>query len=238
MTPSFLRPAAAIAALIGLAACTADTTFSGNSLMVPVPGASQAPQAVRQDAPAPASPGATIAPVQRVVKDITIQPESFVITEGSAHDVVVIVTYTDGTYDSNVTWSSSDSTVVSVNPTTGRLAALKQGVASVVAQSPLDKAKKASSTVSVRPAEVTSVIARVTPAEATIKVGETIRLQAELQLSNGKVSPNVIWQSTNTNLASVTNGLVTGIKPGTVTVTAMAQDEPTKLAKSTITITE
>jgi uncharacterized protein YjdB len=238
MTRTLLLPALTSAMLLTLAACTADTTFSGNSVLIPVAGASQAP-AVAPAAPgATPSPSSTIAPTQKVIRDITIQPDNFVIEEGSAMDALVMVSYTDGTFDTNVTWSSSDATVLSVNPTTGRLTALKQGVASLVAQSPIDKAKKATSTVSVRPAPVTTVIARVTPAEATVKVGETIQLAAELQLSNGRLSPNVVWQSTNTTLASVTRGLVTGLKPGTVTITATAQDEPTKMAKAIVTITE
>ena len=223
--------------LLALSACTADATFSGNNILVP--GASPMPGAPTAVAPAATpAPSGTIAPVEKVVKDISIQPQSFVIEEGSAHDVIVVVSYTDGSYDSNVTWSSSDSTVVAVNPTTGRLTALKQGVASVVAVSPLDKAKMATTTVSVRPAEVTSVITRVTPTEATLKVGETVQLNAEIQLSNGKFSPNVVWKSTNTPVATVTRGLVTGVKPGVVTITATAQDEPTKSAQAVITVTE
>lgn len=186
-------------------------------------------------APTP-TPTSTIAPVERVVKDITIQPDSLVIPEGTAFDVIAVVTYADGSFDSNVTWSSSDNTVLSVNPTTGRLTGLKAGMASVVAQSPIDKTKRTTATVAVRAAEAAPAITRVVPTEATIRVGETVRLLAEIQLSNGKTSPNVVWSSGNTRVAMVSNGLVTGIAPGSVTVTAVAQDEPTKRASATITV--
>lgn len=182
------------------------------------------------------TPSGTIAPVQRVVKDITVQPDNLVIPEGTAFDVIAVVTYVDGSFDSNVTWSSSDNTVLSVNPTTGRLTGLKAGVASVVAQSPVDRTKRTTATVAVRAAEAAPAITRVVPTEATIRVGETVRLTAEIQLSNGRTSPNVTWQSGNTRVAMVSNGLVTGISAGTVTVTAIAQDEPTKRADAIIRV--
>lgn len=236
MAPTTYAILAALALLATIAGCDGTANITGNTVAVPVAGASGAPIA-GQPAASP-SPSSTIAPIEKLVKDITIQPEHMVVEAGTAYDVIAVVSYVDGSFDSNVTWSSSDATIVSVNPTTGRMTALKQGVASIVAQSPLDKTKKTTATVSVRPAEVNPVLTRVTPSSAKIRVGQTVQLSAEIQLSDGRTSPNVKWTSSNTRVATVSRGLVTGAVPGVTTIQATALDEPTKTASATIEVVE
>lgn len=174
----------------------------------------------------------------KVVSSVRVTPDTLVITAGSARDMVGNVAYTDGSFDSAVQWSSSDDTILSVNPTTGRVSGVKPGIATVVAASTLDPSKKNTATVTVRSADVVEAFASIDPKEATLKVGDTVRLNATIRLSDGSESPNVTWMTDNSSVALVSNGLVTAIAPGTTTITAMAVGDSTKKASAMITVTE
>lgn len=162
--------------------------------------------------------------------------DNIVLTAGDKLDLVANVLYEDNTRDSAITWSSSDNTIVSINPTTGAVSGVKDGLATVIAVSIKDTNKKASSTITVKKADVVEAITKITPKEAIIKVSETIRLDAKIQMSDGSVSPNVIWKSDNNSIALVSGGLVTGISEGTTTITAIASGDSTKKASAKITI--
>jgi uncharacterized protein YjdB len=63
-------------------------------------------------------------------------------------------------------------------------------------------------------------------------------MAAEIQTSNGKTSPNGSWSSSNSTVAVVSgDGLVTGVKSGTVTITFTADEKSTVKATTTVTVT-
>ena len=69
----------------------------------------------------------------------------------------------------------------------------------------------------------TAVGLSITPLSKTVFVGETAVLEARETLADGasRVATNVRWSSDNANVASVSaTGLITGIGPGEVTLTA------------------
>jgi len=165
-----------------------------------------------------------------------ISTDNLVVSEGAKVQVSGNVIYEDDTRDSAIEWSSSDNTILSVNSTTGDISGIKSGLATIVATSLKDKSKKDTLTVTVKKADVFEAITRVTPKESTLKVGETIQLQASIQMSDGKVSPNVVWKSANSSVALVTNGLVTAVGEGKTTITAVASGDSTKTAAATITV--
>lgn len=161
---------------------------------------------------------------------------NIVLTQGDKLDLVANVLYEDNTRDSAVTWSSSDNTIVAINSTTGAVSGVKDGLATVLAISIKDTGKKSSATVTVKKADVVEALTKITPKEASIKVGETVRLDAKIQMSDGTFSPNVVWKSDNTGIALVSGGLVTAIAEGTTTITAIASGDSTKKAMSKITV--
>jgi uncharacterized protein YjdB len=181
-----------------------------------------------------AQPGST-GPAKSVTA-VRLTPDTAVIATGSAKDFSASVAYGDGSVDGAVAWTSSDDTILNVNPTTGRATGVKAGVASVIAAAVADPARKVTATVTIRAGEVVDAILTIAPTEATLKVGETVRLQAKSQQSDGGMSPNVIWTSDNKAVALVSNGLVTAVSPGRTTVTATAAGDSTKQVSCAITV--
>ncbi len=117
-----------------------------------------------------------------------------------------------------VTWTSTDPTVVTVD-SNGNIEALKGGSATIKAQ--VDNVVgTAEVTVD---APVRSVT--LTPTAPAIEVTKTVQLSAQLADKGGNVltGRTITWTSSDDTVASVdANGLVTGLKGGTVTITAQA----------------
>ena len=118
-----------------------------------------------------------------------------------------------------VTWSSSDATVATVDPS-GLVTAASGGSAVVTAT-----AGAASGTAAVAVDQTPAEVA-VDPATHTlVALGDTIRLSAEALDANGNVvaAAQLAWSSSDTSVATVnSSGLVTAMANGTTTVTAVA----------------
>jgi uncharacterized protein YjdB len=168
---------------------------------------------------------------------VRVVPDSYVMNVSEAKDLLATVQYADGTFDSNVTWSSSDSRLVDVNPTTGRISAKAEGIASVIVASLADPSRRALVTVTVRKGLVQEAVTRVEPASVTLAVGDTRQLKASVQLTDGSLSPNVVWESSNQNVAMVSGtGLVTAVGKGRATITARASGDATRSATCDVTV--
>ena len=63
----------------------------------------------------------------------------------------------------------------------------------------------------------------VSPETAEVEVGKTVELTAEITPANA-TNKKVIWSSSDTDTATVENGIVTGVKEGTATITATTED--------------
>ena len=62
----------------------------------------------------------------------------------------------------------------------------------------------------------------IDPESATMKVGETRTLSVNYNPAKASNKPEVVWTSSNTSIATVSNGVVTTTKAGTVVITATA----------------
>jgi len=76
----------------------------------------------------------------------------------------------------------------------------------------------------------------VTPATANVAVGATITLTATVEPANA-ANKKINWSSSNDAIAAVSNGVVTGIAPGQVTITAASAANPAKRASCAVTVT-
>jgi uncharacterized protein YjdB len=134
----------------------------------------------------------------------------------------------------NVTWSSGNTSVATVN-TSGIITAVAAGTA-VITVTTADGAKTATSTITVNTCNVSVTGVTVSPASATLPVGAAQQLTATVAPSNA-TNKNVTWSTSNASFATVSSsGLVTAVGAGTATITVTTA-EGAKTATSSITVT-
>jgi uncharacterized protein YjdB len=116
-----------------------------------------------------------------------------------------------------VTWSTNRSDVATVT-STGIVAAVSPGTATIAASS---EGRNGTSTIVVQAAGVSRL--EVTPANASVEVGDALRLTATAYDSRGNIiaGAQVKWASSDTQIAVVDNtGRVLGVRRGSVIITA------------------
>jgi uncharacterized protein YjdB len=76
----------------------------------------------------------------------------------------------------------------------------------------------------------------ITPSEISVNVGQVYWLVAAVEPFNA-ANANLIWSSGATSVATVNQaGIVTGVSPGTVTITATASDGSGVVDSCTVTV--
>jgi uncharacterized protein YjdB len=140
-----------------------------------------------------------------------------------------------------VSWSVEDTAVATVD-NDGKVTAVSGGSTKVTASS---KDFSDSATIIVTPAELLSIT--ITPAAPTVGTGQTVALTAQGSYRNSPSSPTttgpvaVDWVSGDPAVATVNadTGVVTGVRPGTATITATQKDADgtPKTASVVVTVT-
>ena len=131
-----------------------------------------------------------------------------------------------------VTWSSDNTTVATVNSSTGLVTAGALGSATITATS---EGKSGTSVVTVTDVPVATVT--VSPSPASVVAGQTVQLTATPKDANGNPLTGrvVTWSSSNTSVATVNgSGLVSGVVAGSATITATSEG---RSGTSAITVT-
>jgi uncharacterized protein YjdB len=155
---------------------------------------------------------------------IEIAPDAITIQLGQSADLSATLRAHNGQeVAGDVTWSSSDPSVASVDG--GSVRGLKAGIALVIARS--DRlTDTATATVTETAVAVDSVV--VSPEAANLVVGQSLALDAQAVDTAGAELPGrtVVWQSSAPAIASVaSDGRVTGVAPGNATIEATADGE-------------
>lgn len=127
-------------------------------------------------------------------------------------------------------WSSSNSNVASVN-NNGLVTGRNSGTATITCTTTDGSNLSASCTVTV--AQLISSISMQGNLE--IYTGDSQRLSVTITPSNA-TTKGLRWSSSNSNVASVNDGVVTGIAPGTATVTCVTTDGSKKSASCTVVV--
>ncbi len=159
-------------------------------------------------------------PAPPAVASVTVTPDSATVVLFDTLLLQAVARDAGGTQltGRGVTWSSSVPNTVFVLAT-GRVQALARGSATITANI---EGKTATAKIAVL-APVTGVV--VTPDNATLAVGDTLRLHVALVSSDGgpPTDSTVVWTSADTTRATISpTGLVRAKYPGTVVITATA----------------
>ncbi len=150
---------------------------------------------------------------------VTLNQSALTLVKGNTSTLTATVAPTEAT-NKDVTWSSSDENIATVG-TDGKVTAVAVGSATITATSKDNTDLKATCSLTVDGIHVTGVT--ITPAALTIAVGETGTLTANIEPSEAD-NKAVTWTSSDSKIATVANGIVTGVAPGTATITATTSD--------------
>ena len=166
------------------------------------------------------------------VESVSLDKTSLELTEGDKATLTATV-LPDNATNKNVSWSSSDEKVATVS-TTGEVTAVAPGKAAItVTTEDGAKTAKCEVTVNKRIYPVESVSLDKTSLELT--EGDKATLTATVLPENAS-NKDVSWTSSDATIATVSkDGEVSGIKPGSTTVTVTTMDGR-KTAKCQVTI--
>ena len=147
----------------------------------------------------------------------------------------------------SVKWTSSNTKVATVS-SSGKVTAVANGNTTITATADDGSGKKDICAVTVnipKPADPTP-----TPTPSVVKVssvslnqsslsltkkGQTAQLSASVSPSNA-TNKSVTWSSSNSNVATINNGVVTAVGNGSATITATAADGSGKRASCSVTV--
>ena len=157
------------------------------------------------------------------VGEVTINPSSLTIDRGSTGTVQLLFN-PSGPTNANVLWSSSDTSVATVegDSFTATIKGVSGGNATITVITE-DGLKVATCDVYVRE-PVTGIVLNATTVESTMAIGQYQLVATVLPAGNG-VNRNVTWSSSNESVCKVDeNGLVTYVAPGYCTIVCKTED--------------
>jgi len=195
---------------------------------------------VDPDSAAVTSVTLTVEAPRVVTLDISPTPAA-VLARGAIQQFRARATFNDGTESDvtpNVSWTSTNVAAALVGDTPvdkGIVRAIAAGDTTIVATDPVTKVQARTAVfVTGEPASIVALV--VTPNPALVAVGKTQAFTALAVLSDGStknLTNQVTWSSSRVEIATVdAAGVVTGVAPGDVTITAIAPEPSTTIRGS------
>ena len=163
---------------------------------------------------------------------ITLSSSSTSVLIGNMIQLSATVSPSNAT-NKNVTWKSNNTSIATVN-SNGVVTGVGLGTTTITATTADGTNLSASCTLTVNPILASSVSLNKSSDE--VLVGECVQLTATVSPSN-TTDKSVTWKSSNTSVATVdSNGKVTGVNPGTATITVTTADGSNRTATCKITV--
>ncbi len=168
------------------------------------------------------------------VSEVKVTPETVTLAIGEATQLTANVLPENAT-NKNVIWSSSDTNIATVDAD-GNVSAVTEGTISITATSEENDQISSLSTITVETSIIEVTHVAVTPNTLSIAVGDSKLLETIITPSNA-TNKNVIWTSSNTNIATVdADGNVTAVNEGIVSITATSEENNQLTDASEVTI--
>ena len=166
------------------------------------------------------------------VESVTIAGETSVLI-GETIGLTATVSVTNGAAQT-VTWSSSNTGVATVNPSTGEVTAIDTGMVNIIATSTVDSTQADTVTITVISVEGISISILEGFSDSVLK-GDTTFLTVTISDTNAVQS--VDWTSDSAEIATVTSaGEVVGVFAGVVNIIATSKVDSTQADTVTITV--
>ncbi|MBD0401358.1 Ig-like domain-containing protein [Flammeovirga sp. EKP202] len=155
------------------------------------------------------------------VTGVTLDPSEVSLFVNNSAQLTATV-YPTNASNKNVTWTSSNPSVATVS--NGQVTAVTEGSA-VITVTTVGETFTATTNVTVQEVGVEVPVTGVTvdKENVTLDVNQSTTINAIIAPLDA-TNTNLTWSSTNTAIASVNNGIVTGLAEGTTTVTVTTVD--------------
>ena len=158
------------------------------------------------------------------VESVSLDNESMVVTPGYKGKLNAIITPADARVKDVVFTSSNEDIVIITNSATGEFTAgANEGKITITCTAQDGSGEFAKCEITVMRSFVPAESVSLKPTEQIMKVGNTSKLNATITPGNA-TNKNIIWRSSNENVATVSNGTVTALAPGVATITAISGD--------------
>ena len=189
-----------------------------------------APKPTTKPEPTNTEPSSTPSPSTPVaVSGVALNKKVATINVGKTVTVKATVTPANAA-NKTLAWTSSNTKIATVS--NGVVKGVKAGRVVITAKTTDGSNISATCTVTVKQ-PVTSISLSK---KATMYTGKKLTLKAKVKPANAS-NKALTWKSYNTKIAKVaSNGVVTGVKAGTVKITATAKDGSRKSATCTVTV--
>ena len=168
------------------------------------------------------------------ITEVYLDKSSATLTEGDTATLTATVLPENTTYSKDVSWSSSNSAVATVDAN-GTVTAKSAGTAVITATTENGKTAKCTITVSRKDTNIAITEVRLNKSTETLTEGDTTTLVATVLPENTTYGKSVKWSSSNVAVATVDlMGKVTAKSAGTAVITATSENG--KTASCTITV--
>lgn len=175
------------------------------------------------------------------VKSVEISQKNITLEINKNIALSASVLIESGEQNSAVEWSSSDNSIVTVN-SSGIVNAFKKGTVVIKAVSIQNKQIFDSCIVTVTDSELDKPsVVEITniSGQSTFYEKSTLKLSGIVKYVNGTFDSNILWKSSNDSIATVdTDGLVTGLKMGSVIISAVSNKNSSVVSYYKLTILE
>lgn len=152
-----------------------------------------------------ASCSVTVEPIN--VTGIQLSDESKTLVIGETYTITAKVLPNDATYPSLI-WSSSNNSIASVE--NGKITAIGVGLCQIIVEDE-KKCSKSTCQVTVESVDVDSISLDIY--EKTLYIGESFSIIAKIMPENASFK-GLVWSTSNTNIATVENGVVKAVGVG------------------------
>ena len=157
-----------------------------------------------------------------LVKSISLNKTTLSLEEGKSEILIASITPSDA-INKNIIWSSSNTNVATV--VNGKITAIKAGTTTITVKSE-DGNHQATCVVKVTEKIIPVTGIKLNASSGTIYLNSkkpTVKLIATISPTNA-TNKNITWSSSNTNVATVNNGIVTAKNQGSATISAKTND--------------
>ena len=134
-----------------------------------------------------------------------------------------------------VEWASDNTDVATVDED-GLVTAVKTGTATITVSVKGQPEIKATCTITVKSSAIAVTKLSLSVSSAEVSVGKTLTLSCTIEPTNA-TNKELVWSTSDETIATVdAQGVVTGVKAGTVTITVASKSNPSVTATCTVTV--